>query len=37
MEQAGHEGAIWSTNKMPFKEWEMELQFKVALTFSRPI
>jgi len=28
--EAGHEGAIWSTNKMPFKEWEMELQFKVS-------
>jgi len=28
--EAGHEGAVWSKNKMPFKEWEMELQFKVS-------
>jgi hypothetical protein len=29
--EAGHEGALWSKNKMPFKEWEMELQFKVSV------
>ena len=28
--EAGHEGAIWSQSNMPFKQWEMELKFKVT-------
>eukprot|EP00802_Teleaulax_amphioxeia_P012677 Tamp_12721.p1 GENE.Tamp_12721~~Tamp_12721.p1 ORF type:complete len:579 (+),score=117.45 Tamp_12721:82-1737(+) len=28
--EAGHEGAVWSKHKMPFKEWEMEITFKVT-------
>eukprot|EP00960_Hanusia_phi_P052888 761721-Hanusia_phi.AAC.2 len=28
--EAGHEGALWSQRKMPYREWELELTFKVV-------